>query len=507
MTLATRLSAFFLAVQGLILAGFSATLYLLAADHLSRQVDDRLDASLTALSAAAEVETDGVAWEPKEREQGLGRDAGPDQIHWVVFDARGLPVDHSANLRPWRELPAVRPDHDAARFLGPDGRHWRARSRRLSAAGTDGETVGATAAESPPSRGTDRDPGGSALTIAVFAPLGPTEAILSRLALTLIALSVTLWLAATLIGRRLCRSALAPLATMAEAAIEADAEDPETRLPVPGTGDELEDMGKAFNGLLDRLHESLERQRRFTGDASHQLRTPLAGLLTHVDVALRRERPAAEYHRVLGIVRAKAVLLRQIVESLLFLARAESEAGRPDLEVVDLARWIPEHLHDWSSHPRAGDIRAELADTDRLRIRAHPPLLSQLVDNLLENACAYSDPSTPIVVRAHRGPGVTVLTVEDRGVGLSAEDQSRIFEPFYRTPQARQRGHAGVGLGLAVARRIAAVFGGRIGVETESGIGSRFAVVLPAGDPPGESEPPPVIDRDAPLATSTIAGE
>ena len=111
------------------------------------------------------------------------------------------------------------------------------------------------------------------------------------------------------------------------AARDADAADPRTRLPLPGTQDELEDLGSAFNGLLDRLHEALERQRRFTGDASHQLRTPLTGLLSQVEVALRLERPPGEYQRVLKVVRAKGVQLRQIIESLLFLARAESESG------------------------------------------------------------------------------------------------------------------------------------------------------------------------------------
>ena len=371
MKLAMRLSAFFLAVQFLTLAGFSAALYLLAADHLSRQVDERMDASLTALSAAAEIEPEGVTWEPNEREQGLGRDAGPDQIHWVVLNALGTPIDFSVNLRRWRAFPDLRPDEVAVRFHGPDGRHWRGRSRRLHAARPEDEGNGAPTTGSPSGPGMDR--GKSALTLAVFAPLGPTEAILRRLAWTLSLLSLTLWLGAILIGRWLCRRALAPLSTMAEAATDADADSPDVRLPLPGTGDELETLGRAFNGLLDRLHEALDRQRRFTGDASHQLRTPLTGLLSHVDVALRRERPAAEYERVLGVVRNKAVHLRQIIESLLFLARTESESVLPDLDRVDLAAWIPEHLRGWSSQARAADIRTELTGGVRLDVRAHLP--------------------------------------------------------------------------------------------------------------------------------------
>jgi signal transduction histidine kinase len=472
MSLASRLSAFFLVALGAVLVGFSATLYVLASRHLSLQVDERLGAALTALAAAAEVGPGGVEWEPDERELGLGRDPGADQVRWVVRDDRGRVLDRSANFNPRRLAPET-PAAAGGTVRGSDGRPWRTATRR----------VVAVPAAQP-------GPGYPALTLAAFAPLGPTEATLRRLALTLAVLSSALWLLAAVAGRRLCRRALAPLARMAVAAREADAADPGALLPLPGTGDELEDLGRAFNGLLGRLHEALERQRRFTADASHQLRTPLAGLLGQVDVALRRERPAGEYRRVLGVVRAKAVHLRQILESLLFLARAESESGRPDLEGVDLSDWVAGHLLGWSSHPRAGDLRVAPDGDGPLRVRVHPPLLAQLVDNLLENAFKYSPPGAPVTVRLERRSGLAVLAVEDRGCGLTAEEQARVFRPFYRSPDARSRGQAGVGLGLTVAARIATVFGGTIRVASTPGEGSRFEVVLPeTAAPPAEERP------------------
>ena len=97
-------------------------------------------------------------------------------------------------------------------------------------------------------------------------------------------------------------------------------------------------------GLLDRLHQEFERQKRFTGDASHQLRTPLAALLGQLEVARRRERSVEEYQRVLDEVHGEALRLRQIVESLLFMARAESDAGTPELEPVELVLWVRERL-------------------------------------------------------------------------------------------------------------------------------------------------------------------
>src|SRR5581483_11619807 len=103
------------------------------------------------------------------------------------------------------------------------------------------------------------------------------------------------------------------------------AADLDVRLPAADTGDELEELGLAFNDLLGRLQEAFERQRRFTGDASHQLRTPLTVMLGQIEVALRRDRPAGEYREALSVAHGQAERLRRIVEMLLFLARADAE--------------------------------------------------------------------------------------------------------------------------------------------------------------------------------------
>jgi signal transduction histidine kinase len=256
------------------------------------------------------------------------------------------------------------------------------------------------------------------------------------------------------------------------------------RLRNPGTRDELEDFARSFNGLLDRLLVALGRQRQFTGQASHQLRTPLAALIAAIEVARRRRRTVEEHERVLDGLHDDAVRLWRVVEALLFLARAEAEAGLPDLERLDLAAWAADHLCAWSGHERAPDLTFESCDANSLGTQAHRPLLGQLLDNLLENACKYSEPGTPIIVRAWCEPGAVALSVEDHGCGIPAGDLPRVFEPFYRTESARRLGRAGVGLGLAVARRIAETHGGTITAMSEPGRGSQFVVRLPLAREP-----------------------
>jgi signal transduction histidine kinase len=344
----------------------------------------------------------------------------------------------------------------------------------------------------------------SSRVLAAWAPLEPVEAEIRWLAAALPLISLGLWVLAAAIGQYFGRRALAPLTRMAESARTMPFDD--GRLPSPGTRDELEDFARSFNGLLDRLHVALERQRQFTGQASHQLRTPLAAVIAAIEVARRRPRSVAEHERVLDQLHDDAVRLWRVVEALLFLARADAEAVHPDLERIDLAAWAADHLRAWSSHghgdERAADLRFEGCDGDPLWTRAHQPLLGQLLDNVLENACKYSEPGTPIIVRAWGEPGSVALAVQDRGCGIPTEDLARIFEPFYRAESARRLGRAGVGLGLAVARRIAATHGGTITVESEPGRGSRFVVRLPRTPAPALDVSPAVADRAEPVAPS-----
>jgi signal transduction histidine kinase len=139
----------------------------------------------------------------------------------------------------------------------------------------------------------------------------------------------------------------------------------------------------------------------------------------------------------------------------------------------------------------------ELKTSPPLGVRIYGPLLSQLLDNLLENACKYSAPGTPFVVRVWRDGGSAYLGVEDRGCGLGAEDAQHVFEPFFRTEQAIHDGQSGVGLGLAVAARIATKLGGSLDLRSEPGVGSLFTlrlpeVPMPGSQPDGVSTPGPV---------------
>jgi signal transduction histidine kinase len=248
-------------------------------------------------------------------------------------------------------------------------------------------------------------------------------------------------------------------------------------LPVATSGDELAELGQAFNQLLDQLFEAYERQRRFSADAAHQLRTPLTVLQGQIDVALRRQRSAQEHEQTMSILREQVGDLNQIVESLLFLATPETEQMPLDMSELDVSAWTNDYLRRWETHARWRDL--DLDAHAPAPASTSPVLLGQLLDNLIGNALKYSEPGSPVRIDVRCEAAEVVIDVVDHGIGISPDDLSCVFEPLFRGRQARQSGAAGAGLGLAIAARIAAVLGGRLDCVSTPGRGSRFSIHLP----------------------------
>ena len=470
MSLSSRVSGFFLAALAVVLLGFSAALYGFANIYMRRQLDARVASALSVISAAAEFEEDGIEWDPRERVLTLGQDAGPDGLRWRVEGDRGRRVDESSNLRDGSVALDLSRSAGSDELVDRAGRRWAVSRRRL----ISHVSKPRDGAEEPSERRY------ASLILTVYAPLDPTRRMLATLGWTLVGLSAGIWTIAALLGRALVRRALRPLTRMVDSARLLDAADSGWMLERAGTGDELDDLGDAFNDLLKRLHLAFQRQRRFSGDASHQLRTPLTALLGQVEVVLRHDRDGDEYRRVLRVVRRQAKNLSQIVEALLFLSRADGETRVSEGEPVELRGWIASFLEDRSPREISERIDYEYGSScDPIWIRIHPPLFGQLLENLLDNAAKHGDPGALTLVDVQRDGATAVIGVEDHGPGIAAEELAHLFEPFYRSAEARRLGRSGVGLGLAVAQRIAHAFGGSISAKSVLGQGSRFEIRIP----------------------------
>jgi signal transduction histidine kinase len=479
MSLVNRVSAFFLAVLTVVLVGYSITLYWVLRHQLQSQFDERLYGAFRTLVAAVEVESDDVKFEPSDHTIALGADNGSDDVRWAIYDERGRLVDRSRNLTPANPIDAeflayaaqLRSTENASHDVGS----WRLVQKRLAAADPKSEEMRASK---------DHE----ALVVTAARLPGDLETMLRFVGGLVIILPIGVGIAAAVIGRTICRRALRPVGDMARQARLMAHSQSDRRLPVSASRDELAELGEAFNSVLDRLFESLERQRRFSGEAAHQLRTPLTAVLGQLDVALRRSRSAGEYQETLTIVREQAEELKQIIESLLFLARLQNESAPPETERVALTTWLTNYLSGWSSHPRFRDLqlRVDLPDENDDAVMVSPVLLKQLLDNLVGNALKYGDEGTPVEITVGRRNADIELAVSDRGIGIAPEDVGSVFQPFFRSAEARRSGIAGTGLGLAVANQIATALGGKLSCHSRLGEGSRFILTLssPSPEPP-----------------------
>ena len=249
------------------------------------------------------------------------------------------------------------------------------------------------------------------------------------------------------------------------------------RLPVGNAHDALDQMSEAINDVLDRIESGVSAQRQFAADASHELRTPLAVMSTNLEVARRKPREVAHWERVADDVLGEMRRMNVLVDKLLVLART-GEAGLHHAP-TDL-RGLAEVAVDRAQNlAKERGVAIELSDGPEVQAELDADAVTIVIDNLLRNALDHSPKGESIVVRVEAGPR---LLVEDRGPGVPAEQRERIFQPFARGTQQRtdRAVGPGVGLGLAICKRIVAGHHGSIFVEDREGGGSRFVVTLPA---------------------------
>lgn len=274
--------------------------------------------------------------------------------------------------------------------------------------------------------------------------------------------------------------ALQPVADISATAGRIAAGDLSERISTARTDDELGRLTTVLNTTFARLDESFGRQRQFTADASHELRTPISVILNQSQSALARERPAGEYRDALEACQRAAQRMRRLTESLLVLVRLDAGQGALEKQPCDLAeigRWTVEQKEGLAS---ARGITVETS------LRASPccgdpDKLFQILANLLTNAIRHNREGGQVVVSTWNDGGWARASVKDNGPGIAEVDLPHIFERFYQADPARGLAAGGAGLGLAICRALVEAHRGSIEVRSRPGEGAEFTVSLPAG--------------------------
>jgi heavy metal sensor kinase len=285
-------------------------------------------------------------------------------------------------------------------------------------------------------------------------------------------------------GHWLSARALAPVDALTRTARTISASNLSSRLEKLDTGDELQRLADTLNEMLARIEGAFVHITEFTADASHELRTPVSLIRTEAEIALRKSRSEEEYREALCHILLKAETTSVLVERLLALARADSGREILRMEPCGLRSAMAAIADEWRSLAEARDLDFRLMLPSReITVRADAGAMQRLLAILLDNAIRYTPSRGLIELSLTHRHGWARITVSDSGIGISKDDQSRIFERFYRAENAKGLGIEGVGLGLAIATWIVQQHQGTITVESRPGEGSVFAVELPFPEP------------------------
>jgi len=286
-------------------------------------------------------------------------------------------------------------------------------------------------------------------------------------------------------GYFLANRALSPIDKITNTAREISHSNLSERIEMrSNTNDEIARLIDTLNQLLDRMDNAFNRQKQFTADASHELRTPIAVIRAQVEEVLDNETVSREkYHQALYAVKKQIVHMGNLIGQMLLLSRVDENKNQLEKESFDFNFLVESLMEEMENLAQIKSISLITKIENRpLYIKADQSLITQLLLNLIDNAIKYSNEGGKVILKVDNLGDKLKIEVKDEGSGIAEEHLNNIFERFYRVDKSRSRKNGGSGLGLAICRWIAKAHQGEISVSSIDGQGSTFTVDLPKGN-------------------------
>ncbi|WP_125767042.1 HAMP domain-containing sensor histidine kinase [Lapidilactobacillus wuchangensis] len=281
------------------------------------------------------------------------------------------------------------------------------------------------------------------------------------------------------------------------------------RIPQLSGNDEISDLARQFNGMLDQIQQYIEQQKQFVGDVSHELRTPIAVIQGHLQLLNRWGKDDPEVlSESLAAATQETARMNNLIEEMLQLTRAEQVEIKTVHDQTNVQAVISQCVDNIQMLHQDFTIQTDVELAPQTFVRMNRNHLEQIIIILLDNAVKYSASRKEVLLSADSDQQHVNIVVQDFGLGISAKDQQRIFDRFYRVDKARSRERGGNGLGLSIAFRLVKAYGGTLSVESVVDSGSQFKVSLPRDNGPVLPENQPQannsLDEDLPSGVTRL---
>ena len=253
------------------------------------------------------------------------------------------------------------------------------------------------------------------------------------------------------------------------------------RIPLPFHHDELYRLSATFNALLDRMEDAFQREKHFTANASHELKTPLSIVKGTLEVLVRKPREREHYETKIQFCLKELNRMASLIDQLLVLARYENNKMNPHIESVALSAHIESVVERMQPSASTKDISITVDHTENARIAADPGMLDMILGNILSNAIKYSPIGSSVAIAVKQNANTIVCSISDQGIGIPEEKLHAIFERFYRVDESRNSSTGGFGLGLSIVKKLADLQHIKVGVTSGTDSGTTFFLTFPAG--------------------------
>ena len=457
MSLRFRLTLLYSLLFAGLIAIFGVIVYFRISSRLYASIDDSLTVRARQITSDTSAASGPDRLSPLQLNQSVLNEIADPGVYVELLDPSGKAIEKSSNLAS--QLPIA------------------TRSRTMS--NTGGFETHDTSNDERVRILYQPLPGGDRLLVA--RSLHQTDATLDLIRILLIGGGIITLLAANGLAYLFAGPALQPIRSATDTAAEIEATgDFSRRIPGEDRTGEVGDLARTLNELIAKVESTLDAHRAFLADSSHELRRPLAVMRGNLEVLKSGALPAEEREQVIAETEAESRRMSRILADLLLLSQVDARLilQMQRFDLGEVLRAVTDH-----EQQRFRERRIELIVPDRpLRVDADEQRLSQIFENLIDNAAQYSDPGKPIAVSVRANGRHAVAEVRDEGPGMTEEESRHAFERFFRGLQGRKRHGDGSGLGLAIVRHIAEAHGGSVALSS-SAAGTIVRVELPLANP------------------------